>query len=93
LIDETGTDGEKNRESKGKTLSRAAEYFIAHMHHNHVYAFAYVFAEVLNFAVVVSNIFLTDAFLGYEFTTYGPNVVKFLSQEPCKSRVIKRLIH
>lgn len=55
------------------------------MGHNGKYAYAYVLAEILNFVVVLLNIFATDAFLGYEFSTYGPDVVKFLSQDPGKS--------
>ena len=38
------------------------------------YAFIFFACEVLNFAVVISQIFITDTFLQNQFLFYGPKV-------------------
>jgi len=82
LIDETSDKGLEKKTEKHKTLSRGAEFFVAHLTHNRAYAFMYVFCEILNFAIVVLMICATDAFLGYEFSTYGLEVANFLADDP-----------
>jgi len=63
-------------------MSKAAEYFIIHLGSNKGYAYTYALCELLNFVIVVLNIYLTDVFLGNEFSTYGPEVFRFLSEDP-----------
>ncbi|CAG0888156.1 unnamed protein product [Darwinula stevensoni] len=41
----------------------------------------YVICEILNFCHVVGQIYFTDKFLGYEFTTYGAEVFEFLESD------------
>ena len=42
----------------------------------------YFGCEILNFINVVGQIFFIDFFLGYEFQTYGLDVVNFSEMEP-----------
>lgn len=67
------------REEKEKTL---AKYMIDRMHSHNFWALCFYFCEILNLANVIGNIYLTDHFLGGEFTTYGPKVVTFLNRDP-----------
>ena len=41
-----------------------------------------LFAHFLYLVNVVGQIFFTDCFLGYEFTTYGVSAASFLNDEP-----------
>jgi len=82
IINEVGPDGPKNKEKKEQQLSKAATCFVAYLGYNNFYAAVYAFCELLNFIIVILNIFMTDAFLGYEFSTYGHKVVGFLSEDP-----------
>jgi hypothetical protein len=49
--------------------------------HN-IYAYQYAFCELLNFVNILTQIFLIDAFLGYEFSTYGSEVLKISESKP-----------
>ena len=60
---------------------RFTEYFSASLHHHKIYAFRFFCCEVLNFVNVVAQIYFTDLFLGYEFTTYGFRMVHFLEMD------------
>ncbi|KAK4311262.1 hypothetical protein Pmani_011948 [Petrolisthes manimaculis] len=57
------------------------DYFSVNLHNHNFYAFRFFFCEVLNFVNVIGQIYFTDRFLGYEFTTYGTKVVAFSEQE------------
>ena len=61
--------------------NRIAEYFRASLHHHNLYAIRFFCCEVLNFVNVMAQIYFTDLFLGYEFTTYGSRVVQFASMD------------
>ncbi|MCL4123137.1 UNVERIFIED_CONTAM: hypothetical protein GTU68_002771 [Idotea baltica] len=39
------------------------------------YAYKFFFCEILNFVNIIAQIFITDAFVGYEFTEYGTKVL------------------
>ncbi|KAJ8672805.1 hypothetical protein QAD02_004065 [Eretmocerus hayati] len=58
------------------------DYFATNLHSQNFYAFRFFLCEVLNFVNVVAQIYLTDLFLGGEFTNYGPSVIWFTEQEP-----------
>jgi hypothetical protein len=64
----------KARVSKIKLL---AEFLEKTNGHHRMYAMGFLLCEVLNFVNVVGQMFLTNTFLGGEFTTYGPEVIKF----------------
>ncbi|CAG0922235.1 unnamed protein product [Notodromas monacha] len=74
---------EEERKKKEKILG---DYFIQNLHGHNSWSFKFVFCEILNFVNVIGNIYFTDKFLGYQFTTYGSEAVSFLRQ-PLESRV------
>ncbi|XP_018021806.1 innexin inx2 [Hyalella azteca] len=70
-------DDDAKRERKKMLVN----YFNVNMHNHNFYAYRFFFCELLNFANVVGQIYFTDRFLGYEFTTYGTRVVQMSQQE------------
>jgi len=70
-------DDDAKRERKSMLVS----YFSMNMHNHNFYAFRFFVCELLNFVNVVGQIYFTDRFLGYEFTTYGTRVIAFSEQE------------
>jgi len=58
------------------------DYFIANIKNHNFYAFRFFLCEFLNFVNVVGQIFFMDMFLGYEFTTYGSEVLAFTEKDP-----------
>ncbi|ODM92376.1 Innexin inx2 [Orchesella cincta] len=46
------------------------------------WAAAYVFAEFGNLVVVLGNMYLTDYFLGREFSSFGPKVLQLIDEDP-----------
>lgn len=64
------------------------DYLYSNVGTHQAYAFKFFFCEVLNFLNVIFQILLTDAFLGYQFTTYGFEVMTHLrmSEEPPEKR-------
>ena len=69
----------KDRSDKEKIL---AEYFVAALHTHTFWAMKMLFVDFLNLINVVGNIYLVDAFLGGEFSTYGVKVLNFLEADP-----------
>jgi len=47
-----------------------------------LYSFQYIFCEILNFAIVVGQIIATDAFLNYEFSSYGLQMFAETQKKP-----------
>lgn len=88
LVDKVSLKGRslslyKKKDSDGdKMINKAAMFFKMNLSHNNKYAMYYILCEVLNFVIVVANIFLTDAFLGYEFSKYGHQVINFVADDP-----------
>lgn len=68
----------KEKESKIATL---VEYVGQNMGSNKVYAACYILCEIFNFANVIGQIYLTDRFLGYEFSTFGVRVLNFIQTD------------
>ncbi|XP_050715219.1 innexin inx2-like [Eriocheir sinensis] len=66
-------DDEVKRDRK----TMLVDYFSLNLHNHNFYAFRFFLCEVLNFVNVIGQIYFTDRFLGYEFTTYGTRVLAF----------------
>lgn len=64
-----------DEDSKRERKSMLVNYFSVNLHNHNFYAFKFFLCEVLNFVNVVGQIYFTDRFLGYEFTTYGTRVL------------------
>ncbi|KAG7178197.1 innexin inx2-like [Homarus americanus] len=56
-------------------------YFRINLNKQNLYMFKFIFCEILNFINIIGQIYFTDRFLGYEFTTYGSRVVDFSEQQ------------
>ncbi|GAB6024554.1 hypothetical protein CHUAL_009707 [Chamberlinius hualienensis] len=61
---------------KNKRVITLAQYLYDSMGYHRCYAYTYFLCEVLNLVNVIGQIFLTNIFLGGEFTTYGLEVIK-----------------
>ena len=70
---------EESRRDRQKLIT---DYFTLNLHHHNVYAVRFFCCEVLNFVNVLAQIYFTDRFLGYEFTTYGSRVVEYANMDP-----------
>lgn len=68
----------KEKDSK---ISQLVEYISASMGSHKLYAACYIFCEMLNFVNIVGQIYLTDRFLGYEFSNYGVRVLQFIQMD------------
>ncbi|GFV74774.1 innexin inx2 [Trichonephila clavipes] len=64
-------------ETKTSNRKLLVEYMTANLNNHSMYFFWFVLAEMMNFVNVVGQIFLMDAFLGGEFSTYGSKVLQF----------------
>lgn len=71
-------DGE-TRHSKEKEL---AEYVVETQGTHKGWCLKLLFASSLYLINVIGQIFFTDCFLGYEFSTYGVNAASFLEAKP-----------
>ena len=59
-----------------------AKFFNSTLNTHNYWAIRMLLCELLFFLNVVFNIFLIDAFLGGEFSTFGLEVVNFVAQDP-----------
>lgn len=59
---------------KGKVV----EYFLRNYHHHNGYAYRFIACEIVNCANVFGQLFLTNVFLGYQFSTYGQDILRML---------------
>ncbi len=69
-------------DTKQDKISGIVKYFRLHRGTHKSYALKYFLCEILNFANVIAQIYFLDFFLGYEFRTYGLDVVNFSEMEP-----------
>lgn len=67
---------------KEEQISLIVRYFRMHRGTHSLYATRFFLCEVLNFVNVIGQIYFIDMFLGYEFRTYGMDVVNFTEMEP-----------
>ncbi len=69
---------EEERSSKEKEL---ATYLCETRGTHKEWCLGLLMAQTLYLVNVVGNIFFTDAFLGYEFSTYGVRAASFVEEE------------
>jgi hypothetical protein len=69
-------------EQKEKNRSLLVEYLRQNLNNHNKLFLIYVITEALNLFNVISQMFLTDRFLGGEFTNYGWNVINFSDWDP-----------
>ena len=61
---------------KADQISLLVDYLKANLTYHNSYFYYFVFCEILNFANVVSQMYIVDAFLGGAFSTYGLDVLR-----------------
>lgn len=71
-----------NKEHRGNQINDLASYFLKTRGIHDNWALGLIFGHFLYLSNVVFQIFFTDMFLGYEFSTYGVNAASFVGQQP-----------
>lgn len=69
-------------QAKSDMIATIVKYFRLHRGTHGLYALRYFGCEVLNFINVILQIYFIDFFLGYEFRTYGLDVLNYSEMEP-----------
>ncbi|GFQ72678.1 innexin inx2 [Trichonephila clavata] len=64
-------------EAKATNRKILVDYLLRNLNYHDLYFVWLAVSELMNFINVVGQIYLVDAFLGGEFTTYGTEVLKF----------------
>lgn len=64
--------------SHSETLAR---YFVRSRGLHINWAAKYIIAEIGNLIVVLGAMYVTDVFLGYEFSTFGPKVLSLIDKD------------
>lgn len=68
-------------EVKNKRKKMLIDYFSQNLRNHNMYAIRFFFCEALNFINIIGQIYFTDFFLGYEFTTYGTRVIEYANAD------------
>lgn len=68
-------------EVKKKRMEILVNYFMENRHLQNFYAYRFFACEILNFVNVIAQIYFVDFFLDGEFSTYGIDVINFLSMD------------
>lgn len=63
-----------------------ANYFVGHINTHSSYIYKFIVCEFLNLVNIVGQIYFMDMFFGYQFTTYGTDVLR-ISELPMEERV------
>ncbi|XP_013773578.1 innexin inx2-like [Limulus polyphemus] len=69
-------------EDKQTNIDKLVDYFTFKLRRHDSYVWKYTLCEFLNFINVIGQIYLVDRFLGYEFTSFGPDVVRYVDDDP-----------
>jgi len=68
-------------EEKSDQIGTIVKYFKLRRGTHSFYCLKFFLCEILNLANVVGQIYFTDFFLGYEFSTYGTEVIAYSERE------------
>jgi hypothetical protein len=77
----TNFDAFMNKDKRREGVELITKYFNASCTGRDSYFFKFLTCELLNFANVVGQIFLTDMFLGYQFQEFGRDVLSITQQD------------
>ena len=80
-MDEDRREGSHKVIMSAATLQALARYFTKTLNTHNAWVVRMVLCELLNLFNVIGNIFLIDAFLGKEFSTYGVEVLNEIGKE------------
>jgi len=71
-----------DRDTRKNAENDLAVYFVETMGSHDLWSMRVLFAHLTYLINVVGQIFFTDCFLGYEFSTYGVNAASFINDDP-----------
>jgi len=69
------------KEQRAERISTIVRYFRDNRGQHAAYAAQFFICEILNFVNVIGQMFLMDKFLGYEFSTYGLQVLSYTEMD------------
>lgn len=69
------------RSEKCSQTAALARYMVRSRGHHLNWAAHYVTAEFANLLIVLGNMYLTDVFLAYEFSSFGPKVLSLVEKD------------
>ncbi|XP_045123585.1 innexin inx2-like [Portunus trituberculatus] len=70
-----------NKEERNDKIEMVGEYLQASLGQHNAYAMKYLCCEILNLMITITNICVTDSFLGNKFISYGTEVFSFVQME------------
>ena len=70
-----------DKAARSEKIALIVKYIQLNRGQHSFYFLKYFGCEILNFANVVGQMFFMDMFLGYEFSTYGLNVINYSEME------------
>lgn len=70
-----------DKAARSEKIALIVKYIQLNRGQHSFYFLKYVGCEILNFVNVVGQMFFLDMFLGYEFSTYGLNVINYSEME------------
>ena len=70
-----------DKAARSEKIALIVKYIQLNRGQHSFYFLKYVGCEILNFVNVVGQMFFMDMFLGYEFSTYGLNVINYSEME------------
>lgn len=68
-----------DNEVREKRLTSTVQYLMQTLGSYNGYFTRYIACELLNIAIVIINIFVTDKFLGGHFLSYGPRILAYMA--------------
>jgi len=82
-LDEPSLNEEDTQKDRRATI---VNYFTGHLNTHSMYIYRFVFCEFLNLVNIVGQVYFLDRFFGYQFSTYGTDVLR-ISELPIEERV------
>merc|ERR1711953_1251509 len=71
----------KDEEAKKKLIKSHISLFGVLKGNNKFYYFKFLFCQILNIALLIANFSMTSAFLDTDFSTYGTDVLEYLTDD------------
>merc|ERR1711953_1641129 len=71
----------KNEEDKKKLIDSHISLFGVLKGNNKFYYFKFLFCQILNIVLLIANFSMTSAFLDTDFSTYGTDVLEYLTDD------------
>ena len=67
---------------RDQKINLVCDYMKSHLGMHNVWYFKFIFCEILYFANVIGNLYLTNVFFGGQFFSYGTNLLDVINEDP-----------